>query len=182
MKKMLSSFCIIAIILTFTFVPVSAMESSEKISVILETGDTLIFNNEYDYNLYLTKQNPELRNVTATITVSTEYQKHKLIGPTNLTPSWVKTDLYTISRGRNYSSSGSVSYKNLSGNISTSYSSSVQFSMKANELRYSKIGLYADLTVQHKRDYITDMNTGRVTEVNYLQVRATETYLAIIYK
>lgn len=31
MKKMLSSFCIIAIILTFTFVPVSAMESSEML-------------------------------------------------------------------------------------------------------------------------------------------------------
>ena len=47
MKKMLSSFCIIAIILTFTFVPVSAMESSEKISVILETGIMLVDNIYY---------------------------------------------------------------------------------------------------------------------------------------
>lgn len=193
MKKALSLICSIFIFMGCVLINVNTAEASteiipkENLSLQLDSGETLTFENVEDYNLYvnhhINNQNIQSREVIITTRVISEgYKNYEFIGTSNLTPTWQKTSKYTVSRASNYNASGSYSYNGLTGNISVGYSTGVSFDIAANSSLYSKLGLWADLKVQHKRDYYFDTYLGTITEVDYTSAKPIETYLDVKYK
>ncbi len=98
------------------------------------------------------------------------------------TPSWVKTDGYTINSGQTYSVSTSYEYLDINMNLEFSYSYNVEFTISANSNKYSKLGVYADYeftTVTYEQRFY-GKPTGR-TKTKVFK-RKKDSTMKVIYK
>lgn len=91
-----------------------------------------------------------------------------------ITKNWTKASSHTIGAGRSYSFSGSYSGIGLS----FSYKQSVSSTLPANKTRYSKLGMYADYTIQKYKQ-----NTPNLSTPNYYYKKTVRSsYVNVVYK
>ncbi len=144
----------------------------DEYSVVDENGDTIIFNNQEDYNFYQKYENPETpksRNASMgtswkTAVTSSTRQNQLWVGYHSGTPSWSKASSYTLTRNKTYSVSGSYNYGGSIINLGFSYSKGVNTAIPANKNRNSRLGIWGDFTFRTIKttEYKNGKPTGNV--------------------
>lgn len=119
--------------------------------------------------------------VRNTIISSSRYN-YKWIGYLSESAEWTRAS-YILSSGRSYSVSGSMTYEGMGVSLSTTYSSGVSRTLPADPSRYSRLGMYADITVRkYKSDKSVDNYTGQVLSTWYSSaVTHHNQYVTVVY-
>lgn len=164
-----------------------AAESSEE-SVALpysyETldGTIIYFETKKDYDGFIALPESQKRDATKTVNspittfgsttvkntlISSKNVSHAWIGYHSGTPDWTKASRYTLTVGKTYSATGKYSYSDLDISISYSYTNTVSTAIPADSTRYSRLGIWGDLTLKKWKAVSRDNYTGAVVSTWY---------------
>ena len=184
MKKIYISFYILlSLPISFSFVP-SVSASTESVSEPTSHGPSYLveqannFSDQFDNDI----QPYSSATVRNTIISSSRYN-YKWIGYLSESAEWTRASSYILSSGRSYLVSGSMTYEGMGVSLSTTYSSGVSRTLPADPSRYSRLGMYADITVRkYKSDKSVDNYTGQVFSTWYSSaVTHHNQYVTVVY-
>ena len=184
MKKIYVSFYILlSLPISFSFVP-SVSASTESVSEPTSHGPLYLveqannFSDQFDNDI----QPYSSATVRNTIISSSRYN-YKWIGYLSESAEWTRASSYILSSGRSYLVSGSMTYEGMGVSLSTTYSSGVSRTLPADPSRYSRLGMYADITVRkYKSDKSVDNYTGQVLSTWYSSaVTHHNQYVTVVY-
>lgn len=148
-------------------------------------GTTAIFDNEEDVNNFSENQPKKQRacshrdpyyptcskrlDVTSITTKQGNpvLTKKKFIGYPVDTKSWMNASSYALSTSRAFSVSSAFNSNGWSGNISVSITKGVTVNIPANAKRLSRLGIYADISVQKYKVVVKDKKTKKVIRAYY---------------
>ncbi|NLM68062.1 MAG: hypothetical protein GX180_12955 [Enterococcus sp.] len=127
---------------------------TNEYSVSDPNGDTLVFNNEEDYNFYLQyedpnrKQNRDYSTGTSWKTTITHSEKKNMlwVGYHSGTTSWSLSSSYSITASSSFSVSGSYKYSGTTINIGFSSTNGITTTIPADSKRMSRLGVWGDFT------------------------------------
>lgn len=164
-------------------------------------GTTAKFDNEEDLNNFLENQPKKQRacspgdpyyptcskpqDVISTTTKQGNpvLTKKKFIGYHVDTKSWTKASSYSLSTSRAFSVSSAFNSNGWSGNISVSITKGVTVNIPANTKRLSRLGIYADISVQKYKVVVKDKKTKKVIRTYYYSTsKVTNTYILVKYQ
>lgn len=186
MKK-LAALLFTAFFILFGATLASAEESSEEGTVLpfsYETSDgtNIYFETQEDFDAFNALPDREKRNATkintnpmstyesTTVTntlISSKNLSHHWIGYHSGTPDWSKASRYTLTVGKTYSASGKYTYSDVDISISYSYTNTVATAIPADSSKYSKLGIWGDLTVKKYKAVSKNNYTGAVVSTWY---------------
>lgn len=164
-------------------------------------GTTAIFDNEEDVNNFSENQPKKQRacshrdpyyptcskrlDVTSITTKQGNpvLTKKKFIGYPVDTKSWMNASSYALSTSRAFSVSSAFNSNGWSGNISVSITKGVTVNIPANAKRLSRLGIYADISVQKYKVVVKDKKTKKVIRTYYYSTsKVTNTYILVKYQ
>jgi hypothetical protein len=113
--------------------------------------------------------------------VDTKNTKKEWIGYHSATPNWSKASSYALNKGRSYSASGSKKVWGISVNVGYSYSQSVTITYPADAKKYSKLGVYADVTYKkYKRE--SYVSGRKLATVYIVKASVKNQYITTVYQ
>ena len=146
--------------------------TQDEYSAIDENGDTIIFENQEDYDFYIKYENPNKimsrdysTGTTWKTTITNSTNKNKLwVGYHSGTTNWAKASSYTLTKNKTYSVSGSYNYSGTTMNTGFSYSKGISTTIPADSKKYSKLGIWGDFTFRTIKttEYKNGKPTGNV--------------------
>ncbi|MHC5268341.1 hypothetical protein ACYSNO_04020 [Enterococcus sp. LJL98] len=139
---------------TSSLVLLDEVVDTNEYSVSVPNGDTLVFNNEEDYNFYLQYEDPNRKQSrdystgTSWKTTITHSEKKNMlwVGYHSGTPSWSPSSGYSISASSSFSVSGSYKYSGTTINIGFSSTNGITTKIPADSKRMSRLGIWGDFT------------------------------------
>ncbi|WP_348620746.1 hypothetical protein [Paenibacillus polymyxa] len=167
-------------------------------TVTLDNGDVMSFVTKEDYDSYVAASNnknttvrleaadsvikPSNTRIENTL-LSTTTKDHQWINYHSETPNWSKASNYTITGGKTYNASTTLKYDDLSFTVGVAYTYSVSTQIPADANRFSRLGVWADLTLKKYRAVQYDNYTGqRISSWEFVSSNARNTYIAPAYQ
>ncbi|WP_276910976.1 hypothetical protein [Dubosiella newyorkensis] len=115
--------------------------------------------------------------------ISTAYPNNVFIGYSSMIGTWQKASSYTVSASYTQTASGSYNYDGITIGVSVSNTSGASYILPADSSRYSRLGIWADLTVRKYKATQIDNNTGQVLSTWYFgTAQQRNTYVNVIYQ
>lgn len=156
----------------------------EVYTITDDNGEQINFTNEQDYNDFLESTVTPYSGTTIKNEVlkTTSFAK-KWIGYHSYTPNWSKASGYTLSSGKTYSASGSFAYEGMTVSLGYSQVSGATTSFTASSSKYSKLGVWADITVKKVKSTSYDNYTGAVVSTWYSNIVTYQNYyIQVVYQ
>ena len=183
MKKISMNFYILlSLLMSFSFAP-SVSASTESVSEPTSHGPLYLveqannFSDQFDSDIQ-----PYSSTTVRNTLISSSSYSYKWIGYLSEPAEWTRASSYTLSSGRSYSVSGSMTYEGVGVSLSTTYSSGVSRTLPADPSRYSRLGMYADITVRKYKSESVDNYTGQVLSTWYSSaVTYHNKYITVVY-
>lgn len=158
-------------------------------SIEQSNGNIITFDTEEDYSAYLENQGEENlitpygSTTTKNVLLSSKKYNMQWIGYHSYTKDWAKASSYTLGSGKTYSASGSLTYDGMTVSLGYSKTQSGSTTFKANSSKFSKLGVWADLTVKKYKTTSYDNITGKaLSSWNTSTVSYQNFYTQVKYK
>ncbi len=115
--------------------------------------------------------------------ISTSYPNNVFIGYSSMIGTWQKASSYTVSASFTQTATGTYTYEGVAIGVSVSNTAGASYVLQADSSRYSRLGIWADLTVRKYKATQIDNNTGQVLSTWYFgTAQQRNTYVKVAYQ
>ncbi len=115
--------------------------------------------------------------------ISVSYPNNVFVGYSSMISTWQKASSYTVSASYTQTATGTYNYDGVSIGLSVSNTAGASYVLQADSTRYSRLGIWADLTVRKYKATQIDNNSGQVLSTWYFgTAQQRNTYVNVVYQ
>lgn len=113
--------------------------------------------------------------------ISVSYPNNVFVGYSSMISTWQKASSYTVSASYTQTATGTYNYDGVSIGLSVSNTAGASYVLQADSTRYSRLGIWADLTVRKYKATQIDNNSGQVLSTWYFgTAQQRNTYVNVV--